>query len=130
VTDEGHLQAHIVRDHWQGWREGTRAAQAPGTQEAPGSRLGGAGYQLDSEGRDISLGPPSVRRPAATGRSTGVKDALYTIALKNADRYEALARRAAMSSDEELAEFFRRMRDESRENAERAKRLLSQRVAD
>ena len=47
-----------------------------------------------------------------------MKDAHYTIALKNADRYEA------------LAEFFRRMRDESRENAERAKRLLSQRVAD
>jgi rubrerythrin len=67
---------------------------------------------------------------ATTGRSTDVKDALYTIALKNADRYEALARRAAMSSDEELAEFFRRMRDESRENAERAKRLLSQRVAE
>jgi rubrerythrin len=59
-----------------------------------------------------------------------VNDALYTIALKNADRYEALARRAAASSDEELAEFFRRMRDESRENAERAKRLLSQRVAE
>jgi rubrerythrin len=59
-----------------------------------------------------------------------VKDALYTIALKNADRYEALARRAETSSDEELAEFFRRMRDESRENAEKAKRLLSQRVAE
>ena len=65
-----------------------------------------------------------------TGRSTDVKDALYTIALKNADRYEALARRAETSSDEELAGFFRRMRDESRENAERAKRLLSRKVAD
>ena len=59
-----------------------------------------------------------------------MKDALYTIALKNADRYEALARRAEMSSDGELAEFFRRMRDESRDNAERAKRLLAQRVAE
>jgi rubrerythrin len=59
-----------------------------------------------------------------------VKDALYTIALKNADRYEALARRADSSSDGELAEFFRRMRDESRDNAERAKRLLAQRVAE
>jgi hypothetical protein len=59
-----------------------------------------------------------------------VKDALHTIALKNADRYEALARRTEMSSDGELAEFFRRMRDESRENAERAKRLLAQRVAE
>ena len=59
-----------------------------------------------------------------------MKDALYTIALKNADRYEALARRADLSSDEELAEFFRRMRDESRDNAERAKRLLAQRVAE
>ena len=59
-----------------------------------------------------------------------MKDALYAIALNNADRYEALARRAEMSSDEELAEFFRLMRDESRENAERAKRLLAQRVAE
>jgi rubrerythrin len=59
-----------------------------------------------------------------------VKDALYTIALQNADRYEALARRAETSSDNELADFFRRMRDESRENAERAKTLLAQRVAE
>ena len=59
-----------------------------------------------------------------------MKDALYTIALQNADRYEALARRAEASSDGELAEFFRRMRDESRENAERAKTLLVQRVAE
>jgi rubrerythrin len=74
---------------------------------------------------------PSVSQATCDdGRSTDVKDALYTIALKNADRYEALARRAETSSDEELAEFFRRMRDESRENAERAKRLLAQRVAE
>jgi rubrerythrin len=59
-----------------------------------------------------------------------VKDALYTIALQNSDRYEALARRAENSSDEELAEFFRRMRDESRKNAERAKIMLAQRMAE
>jgi len=59
-----------------------------------------------------------------------VKDELYSIALLNADRYEALARRAESSSDEELAEFFRTMRNESRQNAERAKGLLSQRVAE
>ena len=59
-----------------------------------------------------------------------MKDALYTIALQNADRYEALARRAETSSDQELADFFRRMRDESRENAEKAKTLLAQRVAE
>jgi rubrerythrin len=58
-----------------------------------------------------------------------MKDALYTIALQNADRYEVLARRAEASSDGELAEFFRRMRDESREYAEKAKRMLAQRVA-
>ena len=59
-----------------------------------------------------------------------MKDALYTIALQNSDRYEALARRAENSSDEELAEFFRRMRDESRKNAERAKIMLAQRMAE
>jgi rubrerythrin len=59
-----------------------------------------------------------------------VNDALYAIALRNADRYEALARRAEDSGDDELAEFFRRMRDESRENAEKAKTLLARRVAE
>ena len=59
-----------------------------------------------------------------------MKDALYTIALQNADRYEALARRAEVSGDEELARFFRRMRDDSRENAEKAKTLLARRVAE
>ena len=59
-----------------------------------------------------------------------MNDALYAIALRNADRYEALARRAEDSGDEELAEFFRRMRDESRENAEKAKTLLPRRVAE
>ncbi len=56
-----------------------------------------------------------------------MSDALYTIALRNADRYEALARRAETSSDAGLAEFFRRMRDESRENA---RVLLARRVAE
>jgi rubrerythrin len=59
-----------------------------------------------------------------------VNDALYAIALRNADRYEALARRAEDSGDDELAEFFRRIRHESRENAEKAKTLLARRVAE
>ena len=59
-----------------------------------------------------------------------MNDALYAIALRNADRYEALARRAENSGDDELAELFRRMRDESRENAEKAKTLLARRVAE
>lgn len=59
-----------------------------------------------------------------------MKDELYSIALLNADRYEALARRAEKASDEELADFFRAMRNESCENAERARELLAQRVAE
>lgn len=50
-------------------------------------------------------------------------DELYSIALLDADRYEALARRAEKASDEELADLFR-------ENAERARELLAQRVAE
>ena len=57
-----------------------------------------------------------------------MNDALYAIASRNADRYEALARRAEDSGDEELAGFFHRMRDDSRENAEKAKTLLARRV--
>lgn len=59
-----------------------------------------------------------------------MNDALYAIALRNADRYETLARRAEDSGDYELAGFFRRMRDDSRENAEKAKTLLARRVAE
>lgn len=59
-----------------------------------------------------------------------MKDDLYTIALANADKYESLARRAERSDDQELADFFRRMRDDSRANADRAKVLLAQRLAE
>lgn len=59
-----------------------------------------------------------------------MKDALYDVAMQNADRYEALARRAERGNDGELAGFFRRMRDENRRNAEEAKQLLAQRVAE
>ena len=59
-----------------------------------------------------------------------MNDALYTMALRNVDRYEALARRAEGASDGELTEFFRRMRDESRQNAEKAKTLLARRVTE
>lgn len=59
-----------------------------------------------------------------------MKDALYTIATLNADRYEALARKAERSDDDELADFFRAMRDSGRRNAEKAKALLAQRTAE
>ncbi|MEW6635701.1 MAG: hypothetical protein AB1425_02685 [Actinomycetota bacterium] len=59
-----------------------------------------------------------------------MKDALYTIALRNADRYEALARRAEESHDDELADFFRAMRDDNRRRAEEAKRLLAGRISE
>lgn len=59
-----------------------------------------------------------------------MKDALYAIAQRNADRYEALARSAERSDDDELADFFRAMRDDSRRRAEEAKRLLAGRVSE
>ena len=59
-----------------------------------------------------------------------VKETLYVIATRNADRYGFLSRRAEESGDDELADFFAYMRDESRRNAERARRLLAQRVAE
>lgn len=59
-----------------------------------------------------------------------MKDALYDTAMRNADRYEALAERAESGSDGERAGFFRRMRDENRRNAEEVERILTQRVAE
>ncbi len=64
-------------------------------------------------------------------------DALYTL-LEDAQKYqklanradEALSRLAAVSQDEELAAFLRQIARESQHHAERAKRLLAQRVAE
>jgi rubrerythrin len=59
-----------------------------------------------------------------------VKDELYSIALLDTDRYEALALRAESADDEELAGFFRVVRDDNREHAASARKLLAQRVAE
>src|SRR5215207_2664579 len=64
ATDEGHLQAHIGGGHRQGRREGARAAQAPGTQAAPGARLRAPAGIRTRRAETSGLGPPSVSRPA------------------------------------------------------------------
>lgn len=57
-----------------------------------------------------------------------MKNEHYEIALLNADRYEALARRAEDANDQELASFFRFMRDEGRRKAKGAMRGIARRV--
>ena len=59
-----------------------------------------------------------------------MKAELYDLAMRNADRYDALARSAERSGDGELAGFFRRMRDDNRRSAQEARRLLAQRLAE
>lgn len=59
-----------------------------------------------------------------------MKRALYEAVLQDVGRYEDLARRAEGSEDDELAGFFREIRDENRLRAEKARRLLAQRVAE
>jgi rubrerythrin len=59
-----------------------------------------------------------------------MKRALYEAVSEDTKRYETLARQAGASDDHELADFFREIRDENRRRAERAKRLLAQRVAE
>jgi len=59
-----------------------------------------------------------------------VKAALYDVTMRNADRYHALARSAERTGDDELAGFFRRMRDDNRRSAQEARRLLAQRIAE
>lgn len=69
-----------------------------------------------------------VRR--LSGGNWNVKEALYEAVMQDAERYEDLARRAESSEDDELAEFFREIRDENRRRAERAERLLAGRLAE
>ena len=50
--------------------------------------------------------------------------------MRDVDLYEDLARRAEGSADDELAGFFREVRDENRLRAEKARRLFAQWVAE
>ncbi len=58
-----------------------------------------------------------------------MKKALYEAVLRDVGRYEELARRAEGFADE-LAGFFREIRDENRRRADEARRLLAQRIAE
>lgn len=57
-----------------------------------------------------------------------MKQALYEGVLEDAFKYETLAWQAEASGDDELAEFFRQMRDENRRCTERTEQLLVQRL--
>ena len=50
--------------------------------------------------------------------------------MQDVEKYEELSRRAAGSGDDELAGFFREVRDENRRRAEKARWLLAGRVAE
>jgi hypothetical protein len=58
-----------------------------------------------------------------------MKEALYEAVMQDAERYEDPARRAEASEEDELARFFRELRDENRRRTEKARRLLAGRVA-
>jgi hypothetical protein len=68
------------------------------------------------------------------GKRRSMKQALYEAiledeaALEDAFRYEVLVRQAEASGDQELTESLRQVRDENRRRAERAERLLAQRL--
>jgi hypothetical protein len=70
------------------------------------------------------------------GSEAHVMQALYEAiledegVLEDAFKYEVLTRQAETSGDQELIAFFRQMRDENRLRAERAERLLAQRLAE
>ncbi len=70
------------------------------------------------------------RRPAdIDAEPQATLAALYRI-LEDARRYEEYADVAQRAYDEELADFFWALREESRGRAERAEELLAQRLAD
>lgn len=70
------------------------------------------------------------RRPTETEtESRTMLAALYRI-LEDARRYEEYAEAAQRAYDEELVDFFRELREESRGRAERVRELLAQRLAD
>jgi len=70
------------------------------------------------------------RRPTGTeAQSRATLAAPYRI-LEDARRYEEYAEVAKQAYDEELVDFFSELQEESRGRAERAGKLLAQRLAD
>jgi hypothetical protein len=70
------------------------------------------------------------RRPTDTeAEPRATLAALYRI-LEDAQRYEEYAEVAQRAYDEEIADFFWELREESRGRADRARELLAQRLAD
>jgi hypothetical protein len=69
------------------------------------------------------------------GNVTGTRDRDYDIiwfteaCLSNVLRLETYIEDAALTGDDELADFFRRAQHESRKGAEDGKRLLAKRLA-
>jgi hypothetical protein len=75
-------------------------------------------------------GMTNDRRPTGPEtESRATLAALYRI-LEDARRYEEYAEVAQQAYDEELVDFFRELQVESRGRAERAGKLLAQRLAD
>jgi len=68
------------------------------------------------------------RRPT-DAESRATLAALYRI-LEDARRYQEYAEVVQWAYDEELVDFFRELQEESRGRAERAEKLLAQRLAD
>jgi rubrerythrin len=69
-----------------------------------------------------------------TKANTGTQDTLYNLlsiiyhALQGAETYEKYINDAEQNGDQELAQFFREVRDVNTQRAERGKQLLSARL--
>ena len=67
--------------------------------------------------------------------NTGTSDVTYNLvsviyhALQGAETYDTYIKDAEQSGDQELAEFFRDVKQQSSDRAERAKGLLGQRIS-
>ena len=70
----------------------------------------------------------------ATQGNTGTDDVTYNVisiiyhALQGADLYEQYISDAQQAGDQELADFFRQVRDENKQRAERGKQLLTRQL--
>lgn len=70
----------------------------------------------------------------AAKANTGTQDSTYNLlsiiyhALQGSETYEQYINDAEQGGDQELAQFFRDVRDESTKRADRGKQLLAQRL--
>jgi hypothetical protein len=94
----------------------------------------GVGRGVRPAGHQHLFNPFEERLMTSNTGNTGTRDVTYNLvsilyhALQGAETYDQYIRDAEQDGDQDLAQFFRDVKEQNRQRADRAKQLLGQRL--